>query len=76
MFLVAVLLIVPGTFLSIAFGAIGGIMLLVLLGYAALVTATGTRVAKVRLGPFGQLVAATALAAVLGGIIGFVAWLI
>ncbi len=70
---VAVLLVVPGTALSVAFGAIGVVILLVFLVDS--VAGAHLRPAK-RLHPLVQVVVALCAAAAIGGIVALAAWIV
>lgn len=72
----AVLLVVPGTLLSIAFGGIGLVLLLMLLVDFLLAKVSKSSSDRPSLGLAAQLGLAAVLAAAVGGAIGLVAWLI
>ncbi len=74
--LVAVLLVVPGTFLSMAFGGVGVVLLVMLLVDFLLAKATKSSSHRPALGVAAQLALAGAVAATVGGSIAFVAWVI
>ena len=74
--LVAVLLVVPGTLLSIALGGIGLLMLLLLLADAAFNRTTTRDSARNNLSVVAQVGLAAVIAGVLGGLIAVVAWVV
>lgn len=73
---VAVLLVVPGTLLSVAFGGIGIVLLLMLMVDFLLAKVTKASSERPSLGVAAQLVLAAAVAAAVGGVIALVALLI
>lgn len=73
---VALLLVVPGTLLSVAFGGIGLVLLLMLLVDFLLARATKSSSNRPSLGVAAQLGLAVVLAVAVGGVIAFVALLI
>ena len=71
---VAVLLVLPGTLASVAFGAVG-ILMLIFLGLDwFLARSTGATATAQRRPVVQQLMIATAIASGLGGAIALVAW--
>ena len=73
---VGVVLVVPGTLLSVAFGGIGLVLLLMLLVDFLLAKATKSSSTRPSLGVVAQLALAGAVAAAVGGVIALVALLI
>ena len=73
---VAVLLVLPGTLLSVAFGGVGLVLLAMLLVDGALVRATASPASRPALGVVAQLGLAGAVAAAVGGSIALLAWVI
>ena len=73
---VAVLLVVPGTLLSVAFGGIGLVVLLMLMVDFLLARATKASSDRPSLGVAAQLGLAAGVAAAVGGVIALVALLI
>lgn len=74
--LASVLLVVPGTLLSLAFGGVGIVLLLMLLVDFLLAKATRSTSGRPSLGVAAQLALAVVLAAATGGVIALVAVLI
>lgn len=70
------LLVVPGTLLSVAFGGVGLVLLLMLLVDFLLAKVTRSASDRPSLGVAAQLALAAVLAAAVGGVIALVALLI
>ena len=73
---VAVLLVIPGTLFSVAFGGVGLVLLAMLLVDAVLASATASPASRPALGVGAQLGLAGVVAAAVGGSIALVAWVI
>lgn len=73
---VAVLLVVPGVLLSVAFGGVGLVLLVMLFVDWLLAKATKSYGKRPALGVASQIALAGVLAATVGGVIALVAWLI
>lgn len=74
--IVAILLVVPGTLLSVAFGGVGIVLLLMLLVDFLLAKGTKSSSDRPALGVAAQLSLTCVLAASVGGLIALVAWVI
>jgi len=73
---VAVLLVIPGTLLSVAIGAVGVVLLFMFLVDFVLAKATRFSDDRPALGVLSQIALAGVLAAIVGGVIALVAWVI
>lgn len=74
--IVAILLVMPGTLLSVAIGGVGLVLLLMLLVDFLLAKTTKSSSDHPSLGVAAQLALAGVMAAAVGGLIGLVAWLV
>jgi len=73
---VAVLLVIPGTLLSVAIGGVGVVLLVMFLMDFMLAKATRSSDNRPALGVLAQIALAGVLAAAVGGVIALVAWVI